>query len=465
MAINSGAGILQVMAENKILCAGCTYALAARDDCLWIVHNQTGAAFAVFLFLEDKQLAKLKPADIILCKFDNVGSCVVLVTSTGLIVFLKFNDISGTVIQAGEHELRINYKTLRVLYKNGSIIPHRCALEDQYKYNVKDCTFSEGAMILVPFMLLLNADFCLVRVQPEGEPSFFVRIAYNTNDTLLDGLPTRQALRSPDWQFIYEQGVLDWQLQGTMLFVLTHTCLVEAWIYDHDPTPLVLELPMDRVNAIVSPEYYKFKKACQSYSQTLHEDQPTSFDSEAESEVSQIVPPEWEVVLSSTSANRPRLRQAVANHEKMKPRLPNPLTDYVKIVFQKTDDPLINDVFSDYADTSVSASCPWTQLAVTDTNLYINSIDGVYVITPQGWKPLQQPDSGLPIYAANILASKECIYTQETEDLPWKISHPFSLVHPIPEIQSPLLFVSPSLIISSKCPYSLVTQPTTTGFS
>lgn len=454
------------MAKNIILCAGRTYALAARDDCLWIVHNQTGAAFAVFLFLEDKQLAKLTPADITLCKFDNVGSCVVLVTWTGLIVFLKFDDVSGTVIQAGDHELRVNYKTLRVLYKNGSIIPHRCALEDQYKYNVKDCTFSEGALILVPFMLLVNADFCLVRVQPEGETSFFVRIAYNTNDTLLDGLPTRQALRSPDWQFIYEQGVLDWQLHGTMLFVLTHTCLAEAWIYDHDPTPLVLELPTDRVNAIVSPEYHEFTKLCQIYSKTLHEDQSVSPENESESasepEFSPIVPPEWEVVLSSTSANRPRLRQAVANHEKIKPRLPNPLTDYVKIVFQKSDDPLLDDVFSDYADTAVSASCPWMELAVTTTTLYLNSMDGIYEITPQGWKPLQHPDSGLPIYAANILASKECLYTQETEDSSWKISHPFSSVAALPEIQAPLLFVSPTLIISSKCPYNLVTQSTTT---
>lgn len=397
------------------LCGGISTLFVVREGCCQIYDFKTAEYFSVFQESMDPQINKIKPHDIAFSCYNTRGTRLCVVTKTGLLIFFLFDVDNGHIYQ-NESGATITaiYKTMRVIYSLGAIVPFRCALEDQYLHSVGNCPYSKNGIILVPFGLVFT-DFCaVVRVQPPNEQSILVRIAYDTDDYKLDGMPTRQALNSSDWKFVYEQGILDYKTQGDVVFILTHTCVVELWLADHDPVPILLPLPEDRIN-LVQTESYKdyialYRKFQAAPLKTVKIKSP---DKEF------IIPPVWEVVLSQKPEHRSFIQATLYERDKIKPKLPLPLKDLVSFDRTHYDEEVAEEATMGFSDTQPTASCPWHSILLLKSYLCVKTIDGIYKYTSSGWVQFFDAQKKEPVYPLQNCGVGNCILLQEEEDREW----------------------------------------------
>jgi len=422
--------------ENTVfLCGGVNVALVSKEDQLQVLVYSTLRLFFIFKDCIDPQIKKVTPKDVVLCCFDESGGRLVVVTNQGLIVFFRLDINNGQTFKDIEgHEFKAIYKTMRVVFSDGCIVPFRCALEDQFLHSVSTCPVGKNGTILVPFAIVLT-DFCaLVRVQPPDGTSCLVRIAYDTDDTALDGLPTRQAFVSPDWHFVYEQGILDLKVRQNTVYILTHTCLVELCLSDHNPFPIIYALPNDVAKLEFADAYTDYVKRYREFVNTplewivnTHETGP--------------IPDAWETVLTTRPDNRLYVQMTLANREKSRPLSPSPLHCLVKVTFHEHENAIVNEARTCFTDTSPSATCPWREIALTSSHIYLNSIDGLYALTQKGWHAVIDKKSALPVVAASIVSSKNFIYSQPEEGVPWTAHTVDGDQRILPELKRPILAI------------------------
>lgn len=422
--------------ENTVfLCGGLNVALVNKDDQLQLLTYNTTRLFPIFQDCLDPQIKKVTPKEVVLCCFDESGGRLVVVTCQGLMIFFRLDIDNGQSFKDTDgNEFKAIYKTMRVIYSDGCIVPFRCALEDQFLHSVATCPIGSNGTILVPFSVVLT-DFCaLVRVQPPGATSCLVRIAYDTDDTALDGLPTRQALVSPDWHFVYEQGILDIKARKNTVFILTHTCLVELYLSDHNPFPIILALPNDVAKLDFDDTYASY---IQSYRDFVN--QPLVWLVHSDEHVQ--IPDAWETVLSTRPDNRPYVQMTLAAREKSRPLSPSPLQCMVKVIFQEHEDAIVNEARTCFADTCPSATCPWRELALTSTHISLNSIDGLYALTENGWQAVVDKKTKIPVVATSIVSSRNFIYSLPEEGAAWTAYTVDGEQRTLPELKAPILAI------------------------
>ena len=309
------------------------------------------------------------------------------------------------------------YNTLRVVYSDGRVLPFRSAIEDQFKYSMSACPFSSDGTILVPFQLVLDESFAVVRVQPPGRTSCLVRIAFEVQDEddLEMQISTRQALVSPDWLFIYDMGIIDLKIRQGVVLVLTHTCAVEFFLCDHDPAPIAMSLPNDRVGVIFSEKYIKFTQDYRAYIQHISQNSVFKFKFKSLDE-STLIPPEWTVVC--TQLKNDEMKNAfVQLQERQRPRLN--LREEMQVVTEPCEDEKILQAVMVFADTNPNLACPWAELAATRTTLYLNTFNGVFLCGAD-WERLISRKSGQPVYAMSIFATEKDLFVQDSEDKNWR---------------------------------------------
>jgi len=331
-----------------------------------------------------------------MASFDNSGKILNLVSTSGLVVFLEPQTDSAPLWHA----------TMRVIWSDGRIVPVRTAIEDQFRFDTRTCPFSADGIILVPFQLVFDADFAVVRVQPPsstGLSSCLVRLKYRNEDH------SRFALTSADWLYIYEMGIIDMKIRAGIVLILTHTCAVELFLGDDDPTPVVMSLPRDRIDVIFSDTYIAF---CQAYRRYCFPVNP--------------------------------------DLKKERPQLRNPLREAMQVVVdtdEQAETPLIATVM-DFGDTRPSYACPWIELAVTNSMLYLNTVNGVYVCMSE-WTPLISAKTGRSVYAVTLYASEKDLFVQEGESAVWR-KFDSSGNETVLDFDCPLLFASGAKLMTSE---------------
>lgn len=408
--------IMNVASKNiPNLCGGSSTLFVEKDGNCQIYDVKSGETFPVFEESLDRQISKIKPADVIFSCYNTRGTRLCVITKTGLLVFFLFDVDNGHAFKgANNSKLTVIYKTMRVIYSDGAIVPYRCALEDQFLHSVKDCPIGINGTILVPFGLIFT-DFCaVVRVQPPDGQSILVRIAYDTDDYNLDGMPTRQALDSDDWKLVYEQGILDFKTQSDVVFILTHTCIVELWLADHNPVPILLPLPADRINLVLTEKY---KDYVASYRQFQAAPLKTvKLESPCEK---YVIPATWEVVLSQRPENRSFIQATLYDRDKIKPQLPLALKELVSFDRTKHEEEVAEEATVGFSDTQPTATCPWHEIILLKSHLCIKSIDGIYKYTANGWVQFLDVEKQEPVYPLQVCAAGNLIFLQEEEGRDW----------------------------------------------
>ena len=378
----------------------------------------------------DRQISLLRDQDITFSAFDANGEILCLVSKNGLIVFLEpgsdkeTTTISEIVLgdepKSAKKNLHVWYNTMRVIWSDGRIVPVRSAIEDQFRFSSRDCPFSNDGLILVPFQLVFDKTFAIVRVQPPESTSCLVRLAYRVHDGK-ERIPTRQALMHADWLYVYDMGIIDMKMRNGIVVLLTHTCAVELFIDDHDPAPIAMSLPRDRIDVIFTDEYIKFSQCYRRYCNFL----TTKLKLEPLLEVERpLFPPEWEVLFHGRGVDRYLAGQYVVLQEKLRPRLKSALRDVMQVVADTrvestTSGEQMIAAVMDFGDTRPSYACPWIEVAVTDSMLYLNTFNGVFVCLNE-WTRLISAKTGQPVYAVNIYTSGKHLYVQEEDDQPWR---------------------------------------------
>lgn len=352
------------------LCAGTENGLALVEGELCLLVYKQNALYRLFAEISDQQISAIKPREVIFCSYDTNGDDLVVITKFGLIAVFKFNK-TGEKIQSkdGESFLIVQSHTMRVIYENGKILEEVHALEDQFRMKVKEQT---DAVILVPFGYIFENDILIVRVQAPGHLSQFVR---------LEVANCRTVLKSRNWEWIVKQGILDFKVRDGRVFLLTHSCLVDFQLTERYPIPLINALPLDMVGIKTSSEYI----------------------------VNIAMHRMWESGLDLGS-ERP-LELDLEEH--IKTYQPE------EIMFE---------------DTTAHIGCPWLEIAVSKggfglgLNVYLLASDGIYRLENTGWVQLLDANTKEPIYAEQILASKNAFYYQSGSE-PW---HSFG--HPDPPL-------------------------------
>lgn len=392
------------------LAVGKKYGLAVDNDRV-VIFDLVSGTLHDLLNCPDKQIKKIKEKDISLSVFSENGTILALVSQTGLLVFFNLTGNFNITEPCF-------YNTLRVVYSDGRILPFRSAIEDQFKYSMSACPFSAEGMILVPFQIVLDEEFAVVRVQPPDKTSCLVRIAYEIQDEddLNLQLSTRQAFVSPDWLFIYDMGMIDLKIRHGVVLLLTHTCLIEFFLCDHDPAPIALSLPNDRVGVIFSEKYIKFTLKYRAYIEMLQSsDKKAALKNKSRHDDAMLIPPEWTVVYAQYKNDEKTT--LVQFQERQRPRVN--LREEMQIVTEPCDDEKVLQAVMVFADTSPSLACPWTELAVTRTTLYLNTFHGVFVCGAD-WEKLISKKTGQPVYAMSIFATEKDLFVQEGEDKNWR---------------------------------------------
>lgn len=391
------------------LAVGKKYGLAVDGERIVIFDLLTGILHDLSDCL-DNQIKKLKEKDISLSVFSENGAILALVSTTGLLVFFNLE---------GEFHMteKNKYTTLRVVYSDGRILPFRTAIEDQFKYSISACPFSLDGTILVPFQIVLDERFAVVRVQAPERSSCLVRIAFlEMQDDLDSQVSTRQALVSPDWLFIYEMGIIDLKIRHGVVLILTHTCLVEFFLCDHDPAPIALSLPDDRVGVIFSEKYIKFTLKYRAYIEMLQSiDRKAILKNKSHHDDCMLIPPEWTVLYAQYKTEEKNA--LVQLQERRRPRIS--LREEMQIVTEPCDDEKLLQAVMVFADTSPSLACPWTELAATGSTLYLNTFHGVFVCGAD-WERLISRKTGQPVYAMSIFATEKDLFVQDGEDKNWR---------------------------------------------
>ena len=404
------------MEKYTFLCGGKNTALVFDGNEPGILSHDTGAFFRIFEDSLDQQIKKTNREEIILSTYNADGNRLVVITKSGLLIFFCFDVKHGhEFISDSKHTLTAIYKTMRVIFSDGKIQNSRCAIEDQYAYNVKDCPASKDAIILVPFDVVLCKHIAIVRVQPPESSSCLVRVVFDAMDTLLDGLPTRQAFQSPDWMFVYNQGILDMTLFQGILLILTHTCMIQCWLIDHDPVPLIIPLPHDRVNLnISSDEYYDYYNAYREYALSPIKWIDPSPDTKQQPPF--LIPPEWETVLTKRADDRTLIQQTIFEREKYRPKLPLPLANYVTCSVEECPEQ-IRDIIT-FSDTMPNAACPWRELQACNEAVYLLTLNELYVFKSE-WSVFIDQKNNSPIYAKRIIVTNPIILVLTDEENNW----------------------------------------------
>lgn len=426
--------------------------------------------------VEDRQISLLRSKDIGFANFDASGRVLCLVSKNGLIVFIETNAGERTkgflkeVVKAKDEKtdeksekgicktLPLWWQTLRIVWNDGRIVPFRAAIEDQFRFNVKSCPVSADSMILVPFQVVFDTAFAVLRVQPPESCSCLVRVAYRVEDDADPKLHTRQALMNADWLFIYEMGIIDIKIRSGVVLLLTHTCIVELFLADHDPMPIAMSLPRDRIDVLFSDAYVQFCNQYRLYCYTLSklklERNVKAVDGELASDMS-LYPPEWAVVFHGQNVKPALVMSLVQLQETIRPRLKHSLREEMQVVMEpeedsakmvdetgKMDEPekveKIAAAVPEFGDTKPSYACPWLELAATDTTLYLNTFNGMYMCKEE-WTPLISVKTGRSVFAVNLFASAKYLFVQEDEESPWRkfeTSGRETVLH----FKSPLLF-------------------------
>jgi hypothetical protein len=398
----------------KLLCSGLCTALAICDNELVLLKEKT--VFSIFKNSFDLQIRTVKPSDIILHTYNENGENLAVVTKQGLIIFFCFGSKKGHEFEKNGICLSAIYKTMRVIFSGGKILSSRCALEDQFLHSVNKCPLSKDGIILVPFELLLGQHAAVVRVQAPEKTSCMVRMVFDTNDYFLDELPTRQPFISDNWNFVYEQGILTTHMFGNVIYILTHTCIALCNLKDHDPIPILLHLPYDRINMeIVNKLYITFSAQYNNYCQSPIEWVHCSnlVDPLLPQTPHPLIPVEWEVVYSSNTKNRPTVHATILSRNATRPRLDKPLRDSVQMTMLDCTEE--QKQFYKFADLCPNATCPWRELCVTTDSFFLNTIDGVMIfdeLSSDGWKQLIDEKTKLPICAKSIKTTKSRLFVQ-----------------------------------------------------
>ena len=405
-----------------LLCAGIDTALVGSNTDLQIRCLKSNVLFPVFKNSYNKQIQKIVPASVVLSGYNETGTRLVVVTATGLMAFFCFDVEKGHCFTHDGNTLTVIYKTMRILSSQDRILPMRIALEDQYAYNAKTCPFSKDAIILVPFDIVLGNYAAIVRVQIPGRSSCLVRVVFDALDVDLDNLPTRQAFQSPDWQFVYDQGILHMSLHKNVLCILTHVAMVECWLSDHNPFPLLTPLPKDRVNLKLTYSLYQtFADMYRSYVQSpikwIHG--PSENTHGPSENTHDTIPPEWEVNFSTRSSKRLSVQQMISKRELLQPKLPHPLSECWTIdVEQCAEEIRASLVFS---DTHSNVGCPWKQLVPFADGIYLLTIDALYVYsTHDDWKAVMDQTTQMSIYATEIVVTSDLVYVVVPEKPHWQ---------------------------------------------
>lgn len=408
------------MPKRDILSGGKNNALVLQDGQLGLLEFKTDAFFAIFEESLDPQIKKTKASEIILSTYNSKGTRLVVVTNSGLLIFFCFDVKFGHVFtsECKTDTLTVIYKTMRVVFSDGKILSSRCALEDQYAYNVKDCVPSQTGTILVPFDIVLCNHVAIVRVQPPDLSSCLVRVVFDTVDTMLDGLPTRQPLQSTNWQFVYDQGILQMTLYKGLLLLLTHSCFVECWLNDHDPIPLITPLPDDRIRMTIdSTEYYEFYQAYRKYCL-----EPVIWkipEEENDKNMSLLIPPEWEVVLSTRSSARASVQQTIFERNKMRPTLSLPLKAYCNIGLDVTENDETTTQALRFSDTALNAACPWREIQACDNGVYLCTANELFFFSDSTWSVFTNKKDNSPIYAKHMIVLSQLILVLEGNNTNW----------------------------------------------
>lgn len=361
-----------------MLCAGLHTALTTVDGELSLYVYDLDRHFSFLTDCTDKQIQKITPATLAHYAYDLEGLRLVLTTKDGLVAVFAFNG-SGQMYYSDDVGFPVVFKTFRIMCEDGRILPYRTALEDQWVNNVADHPHKNG-LILVPFQVFINDRFVVARVQVPGQPSCIVRVLYMVADNELNELPTRQAFTGKDWDYIYELSIIDMALSNNCLYILTQVGLVEAWLGDYDPFPVLSALPKDRVNLSFGSDYLDFL------------DLYTKFKTSPFTVTSQPmvkIPIEWEVIYTTTPEKRDQVRKLLAARECSKPRPPRPLREMVTIMLD-VDDPIQAKQFSGTADTVVNATCPWQNIVVAYPTPFVVSIEGVHYRRDKMWHLLER---------------------------------------------------------------------------
>lgn len=425
------------MSQLAVLCAGLASALVKRGKQILLYSYSEKALFAIFKDCDDQQIKALKSDDLVLFKYDEKGVNFVVVTKTGLLIFFCLDTPKGYVFlsEDGEKKYTAIYKTMRIVLSDNQIVPYRCAIEDQYKFNVCDDPDHRDGIILVPFDIVMGSHWALVRVNRPEKGSCLVRITFHTFDFCLkDRLPTRQALISSEWEFVYTQGILDMCIRNNIVYILTHTCIAELWLQDYDPTPIIVPLPADRVSLIANTLYLQYAI---EYREFIRSEIEWKMPSEQEF----LIPSEWEVLLSTRPDMRAKVQTTIYYRNQKRPKLSGNFGDCITLCSDLPPDELLVSAMTNYGDLSPSATCPWKGLAVTDDVIFLNSIDGIYSLKESGWIPLLDLKNKLPIKAIALLAANKHIYIQSDENTDWLSFDKFGNVYPIPKFTDPILTI------------------------
>jgi hypothetical protein len=422
--------------------------------------------------IEDRQISLLRSKDIGFASFDASGRVLCLVSKSGLVVFIETHagertkgflkeresEEKGEKGEKGEKSekgekgifktLPLWWQTLRIVWNDGRIVPFRAAIEDQFRFNVKSCLVSADSMILVPFQIVFDTAFAVLRVQPPESCSCLVRVAYRVDDDANPKLHTRQALMNADWLFIYEMGIIDIKIRSGVVLILTHTCIVELFLADHDPMPIAMSLPRDKIDVLFSDAYIQFCNQYRLYCYTLSklntERDVKAVDSQLVSDML-LYPPEWAVVFRGQNVKSELVMSLVQLQETIRPRLKRALREEMQVVMEpeaiiekEEKVEIAEHAVPEFGDTKPSYACPWLELAATDTSLYLNTFNGVYMCKEE-WVPLISVKTGRSVFAVNLFASAKYLFVQEDEESPWRkfeTSGRETVLH----FKSPLLF-------------------------
>jgi hypothetical protein len=407
------------MDDVTVLCGGFENAVVKKDDEILLLNYACGGLFAIFSDSLDKQIKKIKAGDIELSVFDEVGNSFVITSKDGLIIYFLPVSKGGQVFFAeGNLQQALVYKTMRIVQVDGKIIPYRCAFDDQFLHSAKSCPFTsekEDVTLLVPFDVVVTTNFTCIRVKPTNASSCIIRINFFLDDQMLDGRPTRQPFISDEWQLAYDQGIINMTTRNNMLYLLTHTCIIECWLFDYNPIPIFLKLPKDRLNLEFKNHSYrnfvtayrKFMMDVISFKKSTVEKDPSPTEFE--------FPKEWEVCFKQQE----NAQLLISFFQKNRPILFEAITSVLTFSTVPCENEIVMNAISTFSDLSPSATCPWRKVIVTTDAIYLDSVDGIWVQSKIDWYQLQAKKTNLPICASNIQGSSNAIYVQTSPESNW----------------------------------------------
>ena len=404
------------MDDLTVLCGGFENAVVKKDDEILLLNYACGGLFPIFSDSFDKQIKKIKADDIELAVFDENGNSFVITSKDGLIIFFLPVTKGGQVFFAeGNLQQALVYKTMRIVQVDGKIIPYRCAFDDQFLHAVKSCPFTsekKDITLLVPFDVVIATNFTCIRVKPTNASSCIIRINFFLDDQLLDGRPTRQPFVSDEWQLAYDQGIINMTTRNNMLYLLTHTCIIECWLLDYNPIPIFLKLPQDRLNLEFKTNSYRnFVHAYRKFMTDMISFEKSSTEKNSEKKF----PQEWEVCFKQQENSQ----FLISLFQKNRPMLTKEITSLLTFSTVPCENEIVMNAISTFSDLSPSATCPWRKVLVTIDAIYLDSVDGIWVQSKNDWYPLHAKKTNLPICASNIQGSSNAIYVQTSPESNW----------------------------------------------